>query len=204
MRRLGCPSKEDDNILRHLRPRARCAILVFDEAIRVQWWRHTDETAREVGVVIQTSPNVNSIRWITVAIEKCENVVNTLVLGGRVYREVRRVRSAICIPCSLLVRIWRWKGIGENPWTLEHLALVVGAICDIIHRRDLLHALLWINLVDEVPKMKLVHGVASGTHLPINFVAAAHAWNVHSVEDRLKPKGIARRMWWILVIAFHR
>merc|ERR1740130_583097 len=165
---------------------------------------HADEASWEVGVVVEAITDLDA-RWrVAVADQESEDVVDTLVLGGGVHREVWGKGSTIGIACGLLVWVGSWESIGQDAWTLEHLALVVGPICDVHLGRKLLQVLLGVDLVHEVTEVQLLHGVASGTDLTVNLVAAAAAWDVHGVEDGLEEEGVARRMGRILVVALHR
>ena len=47
--------------------------------------------------------------------------------------------------------------------------LIVWAIDNVIARCELLHALLWVDLVDEVAEMELLHGMASGADLAVDL-----------------------------------
>mmetsp|Transcript_57644 Transcript_57644/g.126299 ORF Transcript_57644/g.126299 Transcript_57644/m.126299 type:complete len:231 (-) Transcript_57644:69-761(-) len=203
MARLGGPAQEVHDILGHLGLGARSAVLVVDQTIRVERRRHADEATREVGVVVEPVTDREAGGRVTVAHQHGEDVVDTLVLGGGVDRQIRGEGTTVRISGGLLVGVRRRESIDQEPRSGEHLALVVGSIDDVDLGGKLLHSLLRIDLADQVPEMQLVHGMAGSADLPVDLVSSAHARNLVGVEDGLDPERIARGVGGILVLALH-
>mmetsp|Transcript_24356 Transcript_24356/g.57253 ORF Transcript_24356/g.57253 Transcript_24356/m.57253 type:complete len:215 (-) Transcript_24356:13-657(-) len=170
----------------------------------MQWAGHADQASRKVHVVVQPVTDLNAGRRITVSKQQCEDVVQALVLRSGVDRQVWWVGTSVRVARRLLVGVRRGESINQNARASEHLSLVIGTINDVVGRCNLLHALLRQNKVDQVAEVKLLHRVARGADLPVDFIAATDGWNLVGMEDRLDPERIARRMRRILVIAAAR
>jgi len=200
MGRLSGPAQEVHDILGHLGLGAWSAILIVNKTVGVQRVGHSDEASWVVWIVVKAITSFDASWRISVAKEQGEDVVNTLVLCSRVHAQIWRVGTAVGITGSLLVWVRRWESIHEDGRSSEHLTLVIWPVDDIIAGSKLLHALLRKHMIHEMPKVKLLHGVASGAHLAVDLIAAADAGDLVAVENGLDPERIARRVGWVLVL----
>merc|ERR1711879_394796 len=105
MRRLGSPTKEIDSVESHLRPRARCAILILNLAIDKQRRRHGDKATGIIWIVVKTFANWKASRWVTVAKQQCESVITTFMFRCGEDRKVWRQCTAVSKARSFFVRV---------------------------------------------------------------------------------------------------
>jgi hypothetical protein len=98
--------------------------------------------------------------------------------------KVGRERALIRGTGSLLIGIRRWHVIRELAWALEHLALVIGAVCVLdflCHRLDLIRGM---GDTDQITPGNAVERVARSADLLVDEVTSPDAVARRSVRVR--------------------
>ena len=96
--------------------------------------------------------------------------------------QVRRESTAVAGTSSLLIGVRRGEVVRELSWPLEHLSLVVGAILilDLLgHGLRLVHG---VGDAHQVAPGNAVQGMAGGTDLAVDLVAAPDAARARAVS----------------------
>ena len=211
--RLGRPHQERRHVLGVLRERLRRAVLVGDAAV-FHRLRHRDGVAGEILVVGQRRRQLEARRrLVLVAHHQRGDVVDAVLLvlrehvedepgeaalvGARLgdHRHVRRHR-VVARAGGVLVRPRRRKAVGRAAFALEHLALVVGAILDLVLAGDLLDLRLGIAEragLTEVAERQQVEAVADRANLAIDLEAALQLRAVVGAERAPERPLLARR-----------
>src|SRR5262249_30048856 len=119
------------------------------------------------------------------------------------HRHIRRQGAAVGKACRLLVRERRRKMIGRPARALEHFALVVGAVLDLVLGRDRLDLRLgevWSTLFAKSAERHQVEAVTDLANLAIDLESALKLAGIIAAEHTVERPGIAGRLWLILLL----
>jgi hypothetical protein len=76
-------------------------------------------------------PHADTSRGVPVAQKECKDIVLSVVAGLGDQGQIRRVRAAVGVACTLLVGVGTGKRVAQAAGPLKHFALIVGAISDL-------------------------------------------------------------------------
>mmetsp|Transcript_3413 Transcript_3413/g.12626 ORF Transcript_3413/g.12626 Transcript_3413/m.12626 type:complete len:217 (-) Transcript_3413:283-933(-) len=169
---LSGPRQKRGNVLRHLRLRRGCAVVVLHAPVH-EHLGHGDGAAWEVRVVMKALPNVDPGGGFPVPQQQRKHVVLSVVPCFGDQGQVGRVRAVVRVTRAFFVRVGRGELIRKLARPVEHLAGVVGAVHDLDLFRHQLDLVLGVRHPHQVSVRHQVQAVARGAHLLVHLVPAS-------------------------------
>merc|ERR1719167_818177 len=179
--RAGGPHQVGAHVLGQLALCGWSAIVILDDLV-VEWGSHANRTTWEVGVEVLALLHVDSGGSVAVAVQQVVDVVLATMSAKSDEGKIWGDGTVVSICCCSVVRKRPGEVVGQLARAHEHLAVLCGAVQELLLLSQSLGFVFSVGDVDKVPVGKIAHGVASRTDLLVHHVATPDGGVVQRVE----------------------
>lgn len=195
---LRGPVQKCGHILGHLRGGGRSAVLIFHQVVK-QHSAHGNGATGEVWVVVGSCRQRNTGWWLVwVPGQKRKNVVGAAVSGLDDQRQVRRQRTLVGSPGSLLVRVWSWNIVSQLSWSFSGVSLVIGLVVVLQLFAEGLGLGGRVRNTHQVSPGNSVQRMARSTNFLVNLVSSSDGGVVESGQHSIVGPAVCGRMQTVL------